>query len=234
MTSYDSAIDEFGESVRLDRGMLYAVNTVLPLLTENGHLRVDKRSCSLPNLVSDSSPRPTSYPGPSEGDMSLLSGWVQSEEGKRNSANLESITEESPARHVDSFYDGPKRGSDENSLQGSETAEGSCCIQISRNSDVGSPDLHTNGCLNNACAAKVLVRRNVPQWPERRQNGHFRKTALRPTDANFANGRGLQSVNNHDENIDEDSVQDSAPGLRTGKLNAQICYRIANLPEDTV
>ena len=74
VTSYDSACDEFGESVRLDRGMLHPVRTDLPLLTVNGQLRVDKRSCSLPNLLSDSSARPSCYPSPSDEDVSLLSG----------------------------------------------------------------------------------------------------------------------------------------------------------------
>lgn len=233
MTSYDSAYDEFGESVWLDRGMLHAVHTVLPLLTYNGHLRVDKRSCSLPNLLSDSSARPASYPGPSEGGVSLLSGWLQTEEeGKRNSANLESISEEAPA----------EREADVNSIQGYEIAGGSSPdvftnndVQISSNGDATSPSFHYNGCVNNTYTAEALVGRDMPRVPGHRQNGHLiGKARLKRTGTDFEKSCGLKTVNRFDVN-EQASIQDSRQ-VSTGKplhLKTQFGQRTANFAEES-
>lgn len=231
VTSYDSAIDEFAESVRLDRGILRAAHAALPLLAGNGHLRVDQRSCSLPNLLSDSTPRPTSFPGPSEGGMNLLRDRLQSEQGetdieKLNSANLESIAEEEPAGNLDSYDYGRKKGSDEIYLQDSEASVDSSFIQISRNGDFTSRDPNSNGRVSNA-----------GKLPEHRQNGRVRKTPIESMDENITNGCGLQSANNHEDTIADDFAQDSSMEFRTEKSshqNAQIYQRIARLPEGVV
>lgn len=231
VTSYDSAIDEFAESVRLDRGILRAAHAALPLLAGNGHLRVDQRSCSLPNLLSDSTPRPTSFPGPSEGGMNLLRDRLQSEQGetdieKLNSANLESIAEEEPAGNLDSYDYGRKKGSDEIYLQDSGASVDSSFIQISRNGDFTSRDPNSNGRVSNA-----------GKLSEHRQNGRVRKTPIEPMDENITNGCGLQSANNHEDTIADDFAQDSSMEFRTEKSshqNAQIYQRIARLPEGVV
>lgn len=240
VTSYDSAIDEFAESVRLDRGILCAAHAALPLLAGNGHLRVDQRSCSLPNLLSDSTLRPTSFPGPSEGGMNLLRDRLQSEQGetdveKLNSANLESIAEEEPAGNLDSYDYGRKIGSDEIYLQDGEAAVDSSFIQISRNGDFTSRDPNSNGCVSNA--DRVRATRDVGKLPEHRQNGRVRKTPIEPMDENITNGCGLQSANNHEDTIADDFAQDSSMEFRTEKSshqNAQIYQRIARLPEGVV
>lgn len=238
MTSYDSAIDEFGESVRLDRGMLHPVHAVLPLLTGNGHLRVDKRSCSLPNLVSDSSPRPASYPGPSEGDVSLLSGWLQTEEeGKRNSANLEIISEEAQVGNLETCDSGGGRGPDEISLQCNETAEDPSSnvftdsVQISSNNGTPSLNCHFNGCVNNR--AEVLVCRDVSLDPEHRQNGHLLgKARLKRTGTGFDNSCALQAVNSRDRNGEQASAQDSPRGVTRKPLH--LSHRTAHFAEGIV
>lgn len=239
VTSYDSAIDEFGESVRLDRGMLHPMYAVLPLLHENGHLRVDKRSCSLPNLLSDSSPRPASYPGPSEGDVSLLSGWLQTEEeGNRNSANLEIISEEAQVENLETCASGAERGPDEISIH--ETTEGSSSnaftdrVQISSINGAAPPNFHFNGCVNNT--AKVPVCRDVSLEPEHKQNGHLLgKARLKRTGTGFDNSCALQAVNNCDRSDERTSAQDSPQaGVSSTRKPLHLSHRTAHLAEGIV
>lgn len=208
VTSYDSACDEFGESVRLDRGLLHPVRAYLPLLTENGHLRVDKRSCSLPNLLSDSSARPACYPRPSDGDVSLLSGWLQAEEGKRDSANLEIITEEVTVENPETCE------SDELSLRADEATQGSSfnsftdSVHISRNGNFSSPNFHVHGCVDNA--SEVLECRDTHLAPKHGQNGHLPgKVRLKHAGASTENSCDQQVVNSCDRNDKQTSSQGS-------------------------
>ena len=189
VTSYDSAYDEFGESVSLDRGMLHPVHTELhTLLTQNGHLRVDKRSCSLPNLLSDSAVRPSCCPGPSNGDVPLLSGRLEAEEGKRDSADLEIIAEEATGENPETCESGAK----EMALQAEETTQGSASnaftdsVHISNNDNISSPNFHEHGCVNNG--TEVLVCRDAHLVPEHGQNGHLPgKARLQHAGASFEN-----------------------------------------------
>ena len=222
MTSYDSAYDEFGESVRLDRGMLHPVYTDLPLLTNNGHLRVDKRSCSLPNLLSDSSATPACYSGPSDGDVSLLSGLLQAEEGNRDSANLEIITEEAKVENPETFESGAKLAPDELSLRADETTHGSSfnaftgSVHISNNCNLSSPNLHVHGCVNNA--SEVLVCRDTHLVPKHGQNGHLSgKSRLKHAGTSFENSCGLQVVNSCEGNNEQTSSQGSPRDFSTRK-----------------
>lgn len=223
MTSYDSAYDEFGESVRLDRGMLHPVHTDLPLLTENGHLRVDKRSCSLPNLLSDSSARPACYPGrPLDGDVSLLSDWLQADEGKRDSANLEIIAEEATVENPETCESGAKLAPDETPLQAEETTQGSIFnaftngVHTSNNSNLSSPNFHVHGCVNNA--TEVLVCRDTHLVPKHGQNGHLPgKARMKHAGTSFENSCGLQVVNSCDGNDEQTSSQSSPRDFSTRK-----------------
>lgn len=234
MTSYDSAYDEFGESIRLDRGMLHPVQTVLPLLTKNEHLRVDKRSCSLPNLLSDSSSRPSSYPGPSEADVSLLSGWLQTEEEHRNSANLEIISEEAQVGNQETCDSGTERWPDEISPPRNETEEYPSSItytdsvQLSSNDDATSPSFHVNGCTNN-----TVVCRDVSIEPEHRQNGHLLgKARLKRTGTGL--GCGLQSVNSCDKNDEQTCAQDSPRTVSSSRKPLFLRHITANFSEGIV
>ena len=222
VTSYDSACDEFGESVRLDRGMLHPVRTDLPLLTVNGQLRVDKRSCSLPNLLSDSSARPSCYPSPSDEDVSLLSGWLQADEGKRDSANLEIITEETTVENPGTCESGAKEVLDELLLRADETTQGSSfssstdSVHISNNGNLSSPKFHEHGRVNNV--SEVLVCRDTHLVPKHGQNGHLPgKARLKHTGASFENSCGLQVVNICDENDEQTSSQGSPHDFSTRK-----------------
>lgn len=206
VTSYDSAYDEFGESTRLDRDMLHPV---LPLLSANGHLRVDKRSCSLPNLLSDSSPRPASYPGPSEGDVSLLSGWLQKEQGKRSSANLEIISEEAQVGNLETCDSGAERGPD--GLQSNETTEDPSSnvftdsVQISSRNGAAS-NFHFNGYVNDT--AEGLACTDTSLEPGHRQNGHLGKARLKRTGTGLENSCALEAVKGCDRNDEQASAQD--------------------------
>ena len=222
VTSYDSACDEFEESVRLDRGMLYPVRTDLPLLTENGHLRVDKRSCSLPNLLSNSSARPACYPGPSDGDVSLLSACLQAEEGKRDSANLEVITEETTVENSETCESGTKLAPDEFSFRADETTQGSSfnsftdSVHISNNGNFSSPNFHVYGCVKNA--SEVLVCRDTHLVPKHGQNGHLPgKARLKHAVTSLENSCGLQVVNSCDGSNEQTSSQDSPRDFSTRK-----------------
>ena len=219
VTSYDSACDEFAESVRLDREMLHPVRTDLPLLTENGHLRVDKRSCSLPNLLSNSSARPACYPGPSDGDVSLLSACLQAEEGKRDSANLQVITEETTVENPETCESGPKLAPDELSLRADETTQGSSLNSFTDSVHISnsfsSPNFHVHGCVNNA--SQVLVCRDTHLVPKHEQNGHLPgKARLKHAVASLENSRGLQGVNSCDGS-NEQTSQGSPRNFSTRK-----------------
>lgn len=238
VTSYDSAYDEFGESVRLDRGMLHPVHTELPLLTGNGHLRVDKRSCSLPNLLSDCSARPASYPGPSDGDVSLLSGWLQAEEEKRDSANLEIISEEATAENPVSCDSGAKLAPDEISRQANETTQDSSfdaftdSVHISSNGNVSSPNFHVHGCVNNT--TEVHVRRDMHLVPKHRQNGHLPgKARVKHAGTGSENSCGLQVVNSCDGNDEQTSSQGSPRDVSTRKP-LDLSHRTANFADGIV
>lgn len=220
VTSYDSAYDEFGESVRFDRGMLHPVHTELPLLTKNG-LRVDKRSCSLPNLLSDSSARPACYSGPSDGDVSLLSGLLQAEEGNRDSANLEIITEEATVENPETCESGAKLGPDELSLLADESTHGSSfnaftdSVHISNNGNLSSVNFHVHGCVTDN-ASEVLVCRDTHLVPG--QNGHLPgKSRLKHAGTSFENSCGPQVVNSFDGNDEQTSSQGSPRDFSTGK-----------------
>ena len=218
VTSYDSAYDEFGESVSLDRGMLHPVHTELPLLTDNGHLRVDKRSCSLPNLLSGSSAKAASCTGRSDGDGSLLSGWMQAEEEKRDSANLEIISEEVTPEHLETFDSEAKLAPDEvSTTQGSGLNAFTDSVHTSpKNGDVTFPNFHVQGCVNNT--TETLACRDVDLLPKHTQNGHHPgKARLKHTGASFENGCRLRVVNSCDENDEQTSSQGSPRDFSTRK-----------------
>lgn len=192
VTSYDSAYDEFGESV-----MLHPVHTEMPLLSENVHLRVDKRSCSLPNLLSDSSKGAASYPGPSDGDVSLLSGWLQAEEGKRDSANLEIISEEATPENPETCDSGATLAPCEMSLQGDKTTQGfnsfTDSVHKSNNGDISS-NFRVHDCVNNT--AEILLCRDMDLLPKHKQNGHLPgKARVKHVDVGCENGCGFHVVN---------------------------------------
>ena len=223
VTSYDSAYDEFGESVRFDRGMLHPVHTELPLLTKNGHLRVDKRSCSLPNLLSDSSARPACYSGTSDGDVSLLSGLLQAEEGNRDSANLEIITEEATVENPETCESGAKLAPDELSLRADDSTHGSSfnaftdSVHISNNGYFSSPDFHVHGCVTDN-ANEVLVCRDTHLVPKYGQNGHLPgKSRLKHAGTSFENSCGLQVVDSCEGNNEQTSSHGSPLDFSTRK-----------------
>lgn len=222
VTSYDSAYDEFGESVRLDRGMLHPVHTEMPLLSENVHLRVDKRSCSLPNLLSDSSKGAASFPGSSDGDVSLLRGWLQAEEGKRDSANLEIISEEATPENPETCDSGATLASCEMSLQGDKTTQASGfnsfadSVHKSNNGDVSSSNFHVHDCVNNT--AEILLCRDMDVLPKHKQNGHLPgKARLKHVDLGCENGCGFQVVNSCDGNDEQTCSQGSSRDFSSRK-----------------
>ena len=211
MTSYDSAYDEFGESVRLDREMLHPVHTDLQLLTEDMNLRVDKRSCSLPNLLSDSSARSACYPGPSDEDVSLLNGLLRAEEGKRDSANLEIIAEEAAVENPEICESGAKLAPDETPLGNDETTQGSRF-----NAFANGVHIPKNGSVNNA--TELPVCRDTHLVPKQGQYRHLPGNArLKHAGTRFENSYGLQVVNSCDKNDEQTSSHDSPHDLSTRK-----------------
>jgi len=198
--------------------MLHPVHTELPLLAKNGHLRGDKRSCSLPNLLSDSSASPACHPGPSEGEVSLLSGWLQAEEGKRDSANLEIIAEEATVENPEACESGEKLASDETPLRADETKQGSRFnaftngVHISNSGNVSSPNFHVHSCVNNA--TEVPLCRETHLVPKHGQNGHLPgKARLKHAGTGFENSCGLQVANSCDGNDEQTSTQGSPRDL---------------------
>ena len=246
MTSYD--YDEFGESVRLDRGMLHPALAALPLLMEPGPSLTDKRSCSLPNLLAESPARPVTFPGPDEGNVTLLSGWLQAQDEKPKCVPREitSISEEKPYEDTekDSCDYGEKKDSYASYLQGDEVAEESSTltnytngVKSSRNGDATSPNFHCNGHVNKTAAhAEVHIYRDAPLSPEHRQNGHLLgKAGLKSTETEVESGCGLQNVYNTNCSCGDDRefcAQGTSRGVCTGKTpllkNQPCCQRTSS------
>lgn len=241
VTSYE--FDEFGESVRLDRGMLHPGIVAPPLLTESGQNLIDKRSCSLPNLLAESPTRPCTFPGPSDGNMSLLSGWLQAQEGKQNSVPREitSVFEEKPAENPErNTYDfGGKQKCDVIYLQGCEDTEGSKSasvtngVQSSGNVDGVSPNFHSNGYVKQR--AEVHMYKDTTLAPEHKQNGHFLgKTCLKCKQTHVENCQcEVQAVTGTVTKCScDDEDEEFSRDVNTGKpllKDDQLCYRTARL-----
>jgi len=245
VTSYE--YDEFDESVRLDRGMLHPALAALPLLPELSEQNLaDKRSCSLPNLLEGSPTRAKTFPGSGEGNMSLLSGWLQAQEGKQNSTprrEINSISEEKidENRERDTYDYGEKHESDEEiHLRDNESVEStSCsaktnCMKISSNGKATSPNFHFSGHVNKKREhADVHFYRDVPLAPEHEQNGHLLGTTrLKGTEREVEISCGSQITKCSCED-DRPSTMDTNQGVCNGKkfcVNDQpCCQRTASL-----
>ena len=94
VTSYE--YDEFGESVTLERSLLHPA--VAALLSDNGQHLEDKRSCSLPNLLIETPERSSTFGGLGQASAPVLSGWLEAQDRKQNSAPCEvtSVSQEKP------------------------------------------------------------------------------------------------------------------------------------------
>ena len=194
MTSYE--FDEFGESVRLDRGLLHPGMAALPTLTEGGQNLIDKRSCSLPNLLPELPARSSPFLSTSGENGSVL---LQVPKEKFAARAITSICEEKPV---------------ENNVK--DTQE---CIKNIKCDEVCEQDsangakfpsnghavasIHKNGCVK----GRAQTYQETHLAPEKKQNGHLLgKTRFKTSETNAEQCQcDLQAVNRtncHCGNVD--------------------------------
>lgn len=194
VTSYE--FDEFGESARLDRGLLHPGMAALPILTEGGQNRIDKRSCSLPNLL----------------ELPARSSPFVSTSGENGSVLLQIPKEKSAAQVITSISE--EKPVENNVKDIRECIKNKNCYEMYQHEDSANVDkfpsnghavahIHQNGCVKGT----AQTYQETYLAPEKKQNGHLLgKTRFKTSETNAEQCQyDLQAVNStkcHCGNVD--------------------------------
>jgi len=192
VTSYE--FDEFGESVRLDRGLLHPGMAALPTLTEDGQNLIDKRSCSLPNLLPELPARSSPFLSTSGDKGSVL---LQIPTEKSAARVIATICEEKPGENY--MKDECIKNITCDEVYEQDSANGA---KFPSNGHAVAP-IHKNGCVN----GRAQTYQETHLAPEKKQNGHLLgKTRFKTSETNAEQCQcELQAVNRtkcHCGNVD--------------------------------
>lgn len=202
VTSYE--FDEFGESVRLDRGLLHPGMAALPTLTEGGQNLIDKRSCSLPNLLPELPARSSPFLSTSGENGSV---FLQIPKDKSAARVITSICEEKPVENnVKDTQECIKNiKCDEVCEQDSENG-----AKSPSNGHAVAP-IRKNGCVK----GRTQTYQETHLAPEKTQHGHLLgKTRFKTSETNAEQCQcELQAVNRtncHCGNVDNQFSKQSS------------------------